>query len=284
MSRKALGRGLDALIPQGVKETLSTERIIRLPVDDIKPNPRQPRKRFDEEKMKALSSSIRQDGLLQPIVVRRHGEQYELIMGERRLQAARLAGVPTVPALVRTADEADTLRLALVENLQREDLNPIEVAEAYRSLTERFGLSQGELADLVGKDRSSVANTLRLLGLPVKIRSLIIEGKIREGHARALLSLPTEAEQISLAEQIVSDRLTVRDAESETSAGKKRKPRARKEKPSHIAFLENAMSSHLSTRVTVEEKRGGKGRIVIEFYSHEDFDRLTEMMNIPIPR
>jgi ParB family chromosome partitioning protein len=286
MPRKALGRGLEALIPQGVKETLSTEKIIRLPVDEISSNPRQPRKRFDEEKIKALSSSIRHDGLLQPIVVRRRGDHYELIMGERRLQAARLAGVPTVPALVRAVEEVDTLRLALVENLQRENLNPIEIAEAYRALIDGFGLSQNELADLVGRDRSSVANTLRLLGLPGKIRSLIIEDKIREGHARALLALTTEAEQISLANRIVNNRLTVRDAETETGSGKKRKltGKTKKEKPSHIAFLEKAMSSHLSTRVTVEEKRGGKGKIVIEFYSYDDFDRLTELMKIPIPR
>jgi ParB family chromosome partitioning protein len=286
MSRKALGRGLEALIPQGVKESLGTEKIIRLPVDEISSNPRQPRKRFDEEKIKALSSSIRHDGLLQPIVVRKNGDRYELIMGERRLQAARLAGVPTLPALVRAVEEVDTLRLALVENLQRENLNPIEIAEAYRALIDRFGLSQNELADLVGKDRSSVANTLRLLGLPGKIRSLIIEDKIREGHARALLALSTEAEQVSLAERIVNNRLTVRDAETETGVVKKRKPtgKTKKEKPSHITFLERAMSSHLSTRVTVEEKRGGKGKIVIEFYSHDDFDRLTELMKIPIPR
>jgi ParB family chromosome partitioning protein len=286
MSRKALGRGLEALIPQGVKESLGTEKIIRLPVDEISSNPRQPRKRFDEEKIKALSSSIRHDGLLQPIVVRKNGDRYELIMGERRLQAARLAGVPTLPALGRAVEEVDTLRLALVENLQRENLNPIEIAEAYRALIDRFGLSQNELADLVGKDRSSVANTLRLLGLPGKIRSLIIEDKIREGHARALLALSTEAEQVSLAERIVNNRLTVRDAETETGVVKKRKPtgKTKKEKPSHITFLERAMSSHLSTRVTVEEKRGGKGKIVIEFYSHDDFDRLTELMKIPIPR
>jgi ParB family chromosome partitioning protein len=281
-----LGRGLEGLIPQGVKESLGTEKIIRLPVDEISSNPRQPRKRFDEEKIKALSSSIRHDGLLQPIVVRKNGDRYELIMGERRLQAARLAGVPTLPALVRAVEEVDTLRLALVENLQRENLNPIEIAEAYRALIDRFGLSQNELADLVGKDRSSVANTLRLLGLPGKIRSLIIEDKIREGHARALLALSTEAEQVSLAERIVNNRLTVRDAETETGVVKKRKPtgKTKKEKPSHITFLERAMSSHLSTRVTVEEKRGGKGKIVIEFYSHDDFDRLTELMKIPIPR
>jgi len=270
------------LIPQEVKETLSVEKIIRLPVDEVKSNPRQPRKHFDEEKIKALSTSILHDGLLQPIVVRKRGEHYELIMGERRLQAARLAGVPTVPALVRAAQDVDSLRLALVENLQRENLNPIEVAEAYRALINTFGLSQNALADLVGKDRSSVANTIRLLGLPAKIRSLIADDKIREGHARALLALHTEAEQISLAEKIVRNRLTVRD--TETSVGKKQKSKTTKEKPSHITFLERAISSHLSTRVTVDEKRGGKGKIVIEFYSHEDFDRLAELMRIPIPR
>jgi ParB family chromosome partitioning protein len=284
MSRKALGRGLEALIPQEVRETLSVERIIRLPVDEVKSNPRQPRKRFDEEKIKALSTSIRHDGLLQPIVVRKNGDHYELIMGERRLQAARLAGVVTVPALVREAEDVDSLRLALVENLQREDLDPIEVAEAYRALVDTFGLSHNALADLVGRDRSSVANTIRLLGLPAKIRSLIVDGKIREGHARALLALTTEAEQISLAEKIIKNRLTVRDAETETSVGKKRKSKTTKEKPSHITFLESAISSHLSTRVSVEEKRGGKGKIVIEFYSHEDFERLAELMRIPIPR
>ena len=272
------------MIPQGVKETLSAEKIIRLPVDEVKSNPHQPRKRFDEEKIKALSISIRHDGLLQPIVVRKSGEHYELIMGERRLQAARLAGVQTVPALVRAAQDVDSLRLALVENLQRENLNPIEIAEAYHALVDTFGLSQNALADLAGKDRSSVANTLRLLGLPAKIRSMIADDKIREGHARALLALPTEAEQISLAEKIVKNRLTVRDTETETSVGKKQRSKTTKEKPSHITFLERAISSHLSTHVTVEEKRGGKGKIVIEFYSHEDFDRLTELMRIPIPR
>jgi ParB family chromosome partitioning protein len=281
-----LGKGLEALIPQGVKETVSTEKVVRLPINDIAANPRQPRKRFDEKKIKTLSESIRQDGFLQPVVVRKSGDRYELIMGERRLHAARLAGVPTVPAIVRAAEEVDTLRLALVENLQRENLNPIEIAQGYRALIDKFGLSQNELSEVAGKDRSSVANTLRLLSLPEKIQSLIIEDKISEGHARALLTLSTEAAQISLAERIVNDRLTVRKAEAEAGVERKRKAgsRQKKEKPSHIAFLENAMSTHLSTRVLVEERRGGKGRIVIEFYSHDDFDRLTEKMKIPIPR
>lgn len=286
MSRKALGRGLEALIPQGVKDDVGGDRMVRVSVDEIVANPHQPRKSFDREKIKQLSESIRHDGLLQPIVVRKAGDNYELIMGERRLQAARLAGVPSVPAIVRTAEEVDSLRLALVENLQRENLNPIEVAEAYRALIDKFGLSQNELSELVGKDRSSVANTLRLLGLPKPIQSMIVEDKIREGHARALLTLSTEAAQISLAERIVRDRLTVRQTETETGVQKKghTEKSAAKEKPAHITFLEKAVSGHLSTRVSIDEKRGGKGRIVIEFYSHEDFDRLMERMHIPIPR
>jgi ParB family chromosome partitioning protein len=281
-----LGRGLEALIPQGVREAISSDKVVRLPVTEIAANPHQPRKRFDEATLQSLSESIQHDGILQPVVVRRAGEGYELIMGERRLQAARLAGLPTVPAIVRTADELDTLRLALVENLQREDLNPIEVAHAYKALMDGFGLSQTELSKFVGKDRSSVANSIRLLALPETIRSMISEGRLSEGHARALLSLSTEEAQIAMAERIAKDRLSVRQTERETEIDEKRKSAARvkKEKPSHIVFLERAISSHLSTRVTVEEKRGGKGRIVVEFYSHDDFERLAELMHIPLPR
>ncbi len=286
MSRKVLGRGLEALIPQGIRDTITTDSVVRLPITEITANPHQPRKSFDEEKLRALSESIQQDGILQPVVVRRAGERYELIMGERRLHAARLAGLPTVPAIVRTADELDTFRLALVENLQREDLNPLDVAEAFQALMEGFGLSQTELSRLVGKDRSSVANSVRLLALPEKIRSMIRDGQLSEGHARTLLSLATEEAQVAMAERIVRDHLSVRQTETETETERKRNAptRTRSEKPSHITFLEKAISSHLSTRVTVDEKRGGKGKIVIEFYSHDDFERLTELMHIPLPR
>lgn len=206
-------------------------------------------------------------------------------MGERRLQAARLANLPTVPAVVRGAEDVDALRLALVENLQREDLNPIEVAEAYKSLIHQFGLSQNELSDLVAKDRSSVANTIRLLALPEEVRGLIQDGLIREGHARALLSLTTAEDQLSLARRIVAEKLNVREVEgmagTERKAAREKKPK--KEKPANIIDLENAISSHLATRVHVEEKRGGKGTLTIEFYSHEDFERLAELMAIPLP-
>lgn len=286
MSKKALGRGLDALIPQGIMDTLDSEKVMQIPTDRIRANPNQPRKRFDEEKIKSLADSIRTDGLLQPVVVRKKDNGYELVMGERRLQAARLAGVPTIPAVVRTVADRDTLRLALVENLQREDLNPIEIAEAYRALVDRFGLSQQELASMVGKDRSSVANTLRLLGLPEEIRDMIADGRLSEGHARALLSLTTRAEQIAWAERIVAKQLPVRVVEAEIAGRASRKPKRRekREKPAHIRLLESAFSQHLSTRVAIEERRAGRGRIVIEFYSHEDFERLAQRMSIALPR
>ena len=267
-------------------EGLDTDKVTHIPIDRIQSNPHQPRKRFDEEKIRSLAESIRSDGILQPVVVRRKEGGYELVMGERRLQAARLAGVPTVPAVVRSVAEIDTLRLALVENLQREDLNPIEVAEGYRALVDKFGLSQQELASMVCKDRSSVANTLRLLGLPEEIRSMIVGGELGEGHARALLSLSTRAEQLAWAERIVAKQLPVRVVEAEIGGrvpgGKKL--RQRREKPAHIRLLENTFSQHLSTRVSIDERRTGRGRIVIDFYSHEDFERLADLMSIPLPR
>jgi len=288
MSKKVLGRGLDALIPQAVKASVESDKVVHIPVEDVKANPRQPRKRFDAERIESLSASIRNDGVLQPIVVRRNGDKFELIMGERRLQAARLAGVPTIPALVKTVRDADSLRLALVENIQREDLNPIEVALAYKALMDDFDLSQQEVADLTGKNRSTVANTLRLLGLPEEVRDMVADERLSEGHARALLSLTTGAEQIAMAQRIVRDGLNVRETESDAGVSRARRgaetKQSRRERPAHIAYLEDAMSQHLGTRVLVEEKRGGKGRIVIEFYSHEEFERLTEQLHIPLPR
>jgi ParB family chromosome partitioning protein len=286
VSKKALGKGLDALIPQGVMASLDVEKLTHIPVERIRANPYQPRKRFDDESLHSLAASVKTDGVLQPVVVRRTGDHYELIMGERRLQAARLAGVPSIPAVVRTATDADTLRLALVENLQRENLNPIEVAEAYKALSEKFGLSQQELAGMVGKDRSSVANTLRLLGLPEEIRAMIAEDKLSEGHARALLSLATKAEQLAWAKKIVEQQLAVRTVEAELLSRKPRRgtSRRRKEKPAHITQLENAFAQHLSTRVAIDERRGGRGRIVIEFFGHEDFERIAGVLNLPLPR
>ena len=261
------------------------EKLLTIPVKNIAVNRYQPRKRFDQDKIKTLSESIRTDGVLQPIVVRKSENGYELIMGERRLQAARLAGVPEIPAVVRAAADVDALRLALVENLHRENLNPIEVAEAFNALIDKFGLTHGELASLVGRDRSSVANLVRLLALPAEVRDLIATGRLGEGHGRALLALATGSEQIALARRAIKDNMTVRELEQEAGAARKRKPsKAKKPKSPQIEALENALSSHLATRVHIDERRGGKGKIVIEFYSHDDFERLAEKMNIPLPR
>lgn len=258
-------------------------------MDKITTNPRQPRKRIDDEKLRQLSESIKEDGILQPVVVRKKDDNYELVMGERRLQAARLAGVPTVPVVVKNVKDVDMLRLALVENIQREDLNEIEVAQAYRALVATFGLSQSELAKLIGRDRSSVANTLRLLNLPPAVQQMVVDGRLTGGHARALLTLTTQKEQLTLAHRIVNKGMSVRETEAVVGIGgaarrKGGEPRHKKEKPTHIDYLEKALSAHLGTRVFIDEKRGGKGRLTIEFYGHEDFERLAELMQLPLPR
>jgi ParB family chromosome partitioning protein len=225
--------------------------------------------------------------VLQPVVVRRKGAAYELIMGERRLQAARLAGLPTIPVVVRDVRDADALRLAIVENVQRENLNAIEEANAFRRLINEFGLSQADLAGLVGKDRSSIANTLRLLNLPEDVQRMIEEGALTGGHARALLSLPTQKEQLALAHRIVEQNLSVRQVEAEvglTRVKKSTQARRHKEKPAYLADLEKAFAQHLGTRVMIDEKRGGKGRIQIEFYSYDDFERLAGLMRVALPR
>jgi ParB family chromosome partitioning protein len=284
--KKALGKGLEALIPQAVIESISTEKIIQIPLDQIQANPYQPRKQFDRAKLESLADSIRIDGVLQPVVVRKVGTGFELVMGERRLQAARIAKAASVPAILKDVANVDALRLALVENLQRENLNSLEIANAYKTLIDSFGLSLAELAEFVGKDRSTVSNTMRLLGLPDEVKELIREGSLTEGHARAVLAVASEADQVALARNIVDAQLNVRQAEAQAGLGKAaRKKRTQPvQKPAHIVYLENAISKHLGTKVLLDEKRGGKGKITIEFYSHEEFERLTELMHIPLPR
>jgi ParB family chromosome partitioning protein len=287
-TRKVLGRGLDALIPTvGSMEPRPGEQPTEVPLDAVDANPFQPRKRFDDDRLKELAESIRHDGVLQPVVVRRKGARYELIMGERRLQAARLAGVPNIPILVRDVRDADALRLAIVENIQRENLNAIEEAQAYRRLIGEFSMSQADLAAMVGRDRSSVANTLRLLNLPEEVQRMVESGALTGGHARALLSLATQKEQLALARRIVEQNMSVRQVEAEVGLFRTRKAatgRPPKEKPAYLADLEKAFAQHLGTRVSIDEKRGGKGRIAIEFYSYDDFERLASLMNVPLPR
>jgi ParB family chromosome partitioning protein len=288
--KKVLGRGLEALIPQTTAASVEPgARVVEVDVERIENNPHQPRKSVNDDRLKQLSDSIKEDGVLQPIVVRRNGERYQLIMGERRLRAAKLAGVPKVPAIVKDVKDVDSLRLALVENIQREDLNAVEVAHAYRALVASFGLTQSDLAKLIGRDRSSVANTLRLLNLPEEVQQMIVDERLTGGHARALLALPTQKDQLALARRIIDKNLSVRQAEVEAGLGTKQKrlvgqDKKLKEKPAHITFLENALSNHLGTRVVIDEQRKGRGKITIEFYGHDDFERLASLMHLPLPR
>ena len=285
MTKKVLGRGIEALISQDLRESVSeTERVKDLDIEHIDPNPHQPREHFDGEHLKELAESIRQNGVLQPIVVRRVENRYELILGERRLRAAKLAGKATIPAIVRHVDDADSLRHALMENLQREDLNPMEEARGYQGLKDGFGLTVGDIAEMIGKNRSTVANSLRLLNLPEVVKTLIVEGKLTAGHARALLAIEGEAAQIEWARRIVSDSLTVREVEHGVPGKARTKKRRglRKISP-QIQAIEEAIEAHLGTRAKIVPRSKG-GILWVEYYSDEELESILERMGINLPR
>jgi len=281
MSKKpVLGKGLGALIPvyEGKEESLQNATYCA--IDQIDPNPAQPRKSFDEEKLAALAETIRNRGILQPLVVRRKGGRYELIAGERRWRAAKLAGLERVPVVVREAEDEESLEISLLENLQREDLNPIEEARAYRHMLERLGLTQEDLARKVGKDRSSVANSVRLLHLPREVQEEVASGTISEGHARALLALTHPVEQIRAVALIKEKGLSVRDTERYVRQHKAG-PGAGKGKSStldpDIQRVQDDLSNRLGMKVTIQ-KRGKGGRLLISYGSLEQLDRLCSLL------
>ena len=279
--RGGLGRGLSALIP-GAPESGEASGLLEVPVNAVSPNPKQPRTRFDDEAISALATSIREVGILQPIVVRKAGAGYELIAGERRLRAAKLAGLATIPVVVRDTDDADTLREALIENIHREDLGPIELAEAFRQLLEELGLKQEELADRVGVSRSHIANTIRLLQLPIDVQQLLTDGKLQAGHARTLLTLGDAEAQNALALRTVAEDLSVREVEELV----RRYVDAPAEKPGETATsdapptdttlseVEEILSEQLATRVQIQMGKK-RGRVVIEFGSADDLERIV---------
>lgn len=270
--RKVLGRGLVQLI--GEQNESSTKEVS---VDAIEPNPDQPRKDFDEDSLQDLAQSIRMVGVLQPIVVKQIGhDRFQIIAGERRWRAAKLAGVERVPVVVRTGNATDSLSLALVENLQREDLHPLEAAEAYAALIERFGLTQEEIAERVGRSRSAIANALRLLRLPEEVREGLASGKITEGHARALLAFQTESEMLTAYRRILAKGLSVRDVERMAREGVRE--RAEKVRPVPTP-LERAASERFGVPVRIVS-RNGKGKLEIPFYSEEDLERLLSLLDI----
>ncbi len=282
--KKALGRGLDTLFPDVEKSVREeSEKLVSLPVDAIQFNPLQPRRRFDEQKLSEMADSIRTQGLLQPILVRPATKGYQLVAGERRLRAARLAGISEIPCLVVNTGDAKSLELALIENLQREDLNPIEEARGLNNLVQRFKLTQEEVAKRIGKDRSTVANSLRLLKLPAKIREDIEAGRLTAGHARALLSLDKAEQQIKLWALIVKKGLSVRQVESLVSEMKRQKAAKRRQglpRPPSIIELEERMMAALGTRVHIKPSSKTSGSIVIHYTTLDDMDRILEKLGV----
>lgn len=293
MSKRKLGRGLSSLLAARTPSPAATpaatptatptppSTIIQIPTASIQPNRWQPRTDVSDDALDGLAESIRRDGLLQPIVVRAAKEGvYELVAGERRWRAAMKAGVEAIPAVVRDVDDNRALELALVENVQREDLNPIEQAKAYRQLKTMLNLSQEAAAARLGQQRSTLANLLRLLELPEELQELVSRGTISAGHGRAILGLPDSQAQLALAKRIIKEGLSVRATEAVVArlVGRKPAPKAAaREKPPHIRELEDRLAQALGTVVTVKERRRG-GRIIIDFASHDDFDRLLSIL------
>jgi ParB family chromosome partitioning protein len=278
--RRALGKGIGALIPQK-QEVEHKEEVLYVPVEQIRPNPFQPREDFDEASIKDLAQSIREKGVIQPLLVRRSGDNYELIAGERRLRAAKSLGLKEIPILVRNVEDVDSLEIALIENIQRQELNPIEEAHAYQHLMEKFHMTQEAISEVLGKARVTISNTMRLLKLPHEIQMEIKNGRISYGHGRALIEIEDINLQRKFAQEIISKGLSVRELESliktRRPVGIKRKAGASVQREPVIAVLEEALQHALATKVRIT-KRKKRGHIVIEFYSQEDLERITNVI------
>lgn len=294
-----LGRGLEALFgpAAGTKSVQQTQKTTKFPPDDglkdslrqisvsdFNPNPYQPRTVWDQDQLSELAESIRVNGIIQPILARQAGNHYEIIAGERRLRAAELAGLETVPVLIRETSDVEMLELALVENIQRADLNPIEKATAYQEYISSFSLTQAEAAKRLSQDRSVLANHLRLLDLPSEIKQMLIDRTLSMGHARAILSLPNDNLRRKLANRALAARLSVREVERlvrkhlESSEDQAKK---QSQKPPHIEDLEKQLRDILGTKISINTRKNGqRGKIIIDFYSLDEFDRLTEKMGL----
>lgn len=298
--KKVLGKGLSALIPDSYTKIIQEKQIQaggggistqdfrqagfqEINISEIKPSQDQPRRHFAEAGLEELAQSIREQGVLQPVIVKKKAGAYELICGERRLRAAARAGLKAVPAIIKDVADERILEWALVENIQREDLNPIEEAQAYLRLVEERGLSQEQVADRVGKNRATVTNTIRLLRLPKEILDELALGRLQAGHARALLALPSPEHQRQMAKKIVDEKLSVRQVEEMVNRNLSRKRRAKESRhaSAEILNLERKLEEKLGTQVRIFSRRNNQGRIEIQYYSLDDLDRLLRMLNIP---
>ena len=295
MAVRGLGKGLDSLIPNAVGEAKvkkSTQEVEKeekggqetiVKITMVEPNRKQPRKNFDEDALQELSDSIKQFGLIQPILVQDRKDHYEIIAGERRWRAAKMAGLKEVPVIIRNYTEREIMEISLIENIQREDLNPIEEAQAYKRLLEEFHLKQDEVAERVSKSRAAVTNSMRLLKLTDEVQQMLIDDMISTGHARALLAIENPEEQYTVAQKIFDEKLSVRDVEKLVKNLHKPVKSSKKstdDKTMEAIYLdiEEKLKQRLSTKVTVTSKGEGAGKIEIEFYNHEDLDRLMDLM------
>jgi len=278
---KRLGKGLNALLGD-IDER--TEEIELIPIEECRTNPYQPRKTFDKKALEELKTSIETYGIIQPLIVRKSIKGYEIVAGERRFRAAKMAELTEVPAIIKDYDDHKMMEIALLENLQREDLNVIEEAQAYKSLIEELKLTQDELSEKIGKSRSHISNTMRLLTLPKHVIKYVNDGQLTMGHARALLELKDSEKITSLVKQIIDNQLSVRQVEqlvqkwNEQKRVKKRKT-ARKKKDIFITKQEEVLRDHLGTNVTIEKNKH-KGKIEIEFYSNEELERLIQLLKV----
>lgn len=277
--KKALGRGLNALVGEAQYETGHSAAETKLPIEQIVPNPNQPRTHFNETELNELSESIREHGILQPLLVRKKGSKYEIIAGERRYQASKLADLTEVPVIIKDVDDQEMLALALIENLQRSDLNPLEEARGYRQLIDASGMTQDALSKAVSKSRSAITNSLRLLDLPEAVQQMIFEGKLTAGHARAILAVPYEDARIKLAERVVNEGLSVRATEhlaplfSVGDAPKSPRPVT----PQSFKKAARVLRQHFNTNVRVKSSRG-KNKIEIEFKDEDELRRILSEM------
>ncbi len=293
MAARGLGKGLDSLIPNTLGDTKGKKEVEEtkskglmegpetfVKITRVEPNREQPRKNFNEDALLELADSIKQFGLLQPILVQDRNDHYEIIAGERRWRAAKLAGLKEVPVIIKNYTEQEIVEIALIENIQREDLNPIEEAQAYKKLLTEFNLKQDEVAERVSKSRTAVTNSMRLLKLCDEVQQMVIQDMLSTGHARALLAIENQEEQYLIAQRIFDEKLSVRDVEKLVkNLNKPTKPKKIDDKTMEIIYkdIEEKMKQSLSTKVSITSKGEGAGKIEIEFYSHEDLDRLMEV-------
>lgn len=288
MAKKSgLGKGLDAILNDkydsqalDTAEYSDSSKIVELKIIDVEPNKEQPRKEFDKEKLDELANSISEHGVIQPIIVVKKGKTYQIVAGERRWRASKQAGLKKIPALIRDYDELKVMEVALIENLQREDLNPVEEALGYKSLMDSFALTQDKISERVGKSRSAVANSLRLLNLPEEVLKLLEAGKISTGHAKVILSVSSEKEQLQIAEIIVEKKLSVRETEAlikNKSKTKRTVSKSSEEFKMAVKNMENNFSKYFGTKVKIKETNG-KGKIEISYYSRDEFERIAEML------